>query len=288
MLQESNQQFDVLDTQSDFSPYKLLVLPDSVTLDAALAAKIAAYLQQGGALIASYHSGLAPSGDRFALPAFGVQWVGEAPYSPDFILPNKHFGHSLPPTEHVMYQRGLQVEALPDAEVLVQTVAPYFNRDYRHFCSHRHTPSSHQPVYPGVIRNGSVIYFAHPIFSLYRQRAPRWVRSLFEEALTQLLPQPLVQVRGPSTLQTALNEQPAQRRLVLHLLHYIPERRGLDFDTIEDVIPIYNTSVSVRVDRPVKTVKLVPAQVELAFTQENGRVQFIVPTIAGHQMVEIA
>ncbi|HMN62513.1 MAG TPA: beta-galactosidase trimerization domain-containing protein [Anaerolinea sp.] len=288
MLQETGHQFDVLDTHSDFAAYRVLVLPDSVSLDDKLAEKIRAYLAGGGALIASYRSGLLPDESGFALPEMGVRLVGEAPFSPDFLEPSDRIGARLPQTELVVYRRGLQVEALPGAEVLAQVNVPYFNRDFRHFCSHLHTPSSRQVGYPGIIKNGQAIYFAHPIFSQYRERAPRWLRILFHDALSILLPQPLVRALGPSTLQTTLNEQPALKRRVLHLLHYIPERRGMEFDTLEDVIPLYNTAVSVRADQPVQSVRLVPEGMELAFTSENGRVEFIVPVIAGHQMIEIA
>jgi hypothetical protein len=79
----------------------------------------------------------------------------------------------------------------------------------------------------------------------------------------------------------------ASNRQVLHLLHYIPERRGLDFDIIEDVIPLYDVGVSLRVDQDVAGVTLVPQNMVVDFTVEEGRVDFTVPKIDGHQMVEI-
>ena len=45
-------------------------------------------------------------------------------------------------------------------------------------------------------------------------------------ALDLLLPEPRVRHAGPSTLLVTLSEQLAHNRQVLHLLHYIPERRG--------------------------------------------------------------
>jgi hypothetical protein len=45
---------------------------------------------------------------------------------------------------------------------------------------------------------------------------------------------------------------------VLHLLHYIPERRGRAFDVIEDVISVHDGHVSVRAPRPVRAVTLMP------------------------------
>ena len=113
------------------------------------------------------------------------------------------------------------------------------------------------------------------------------MRTLFLNALDLLLPQPLVRVSGPSTLLVSLNHQPEERRQVLHLLHYIPERRGLEFDTLEDVIPVYNIRVSLRADQPVTAVTLVPDRIDISFNMIDGRVEFVVPEVNGHQMVEI-
>ncbi|HXF63801.1 MAG TPA: beta-galactosidase, partial [Caldilineaceae bacterium] len=144
------------------------------------------------------------------------------------------------------------------------------------------------PGGPAIVRNGAVIYFAHPIFKQYNQNAPRWCKQLLLNALDLLLPDPLVRHGGPSTLLTTLNEQAAQQRWVLHLLHYIPERRGMDFDVIEDVIPLYDLPLSVRVDRPVQRVKTAPQGAELPFSVKEGRVEFTLPRLDGHQMVEIS
>lgn len=288
MLQESAHQFDVLDTKSDFSAYPLIILPDTITLDRHLAKKIQSCLNQGGSLLASFRSGLTPDGADFALPEFGLRLVGEAPFSPDFILPQGSLSAGLPLTEHVMYQRGLQVEARPGVEVLAQVAVPYFNREWRHFCSHQHTPSTHQVGYPGVLRAGKVIYFIHPIFTQYRERAPKWVKTLFLSAVDQLLPRPLLKIQAPSTLLACLNEQSNLNRRILHLLHYIPERRGLEFDTLEDVIPLHEIAVAVRSEQPTRRVALVPQGMEIAFEQVDGYTHFVIPKIDGHQMVEIA
>jgi len=74
---------------------------------------------------------------------------------------------------------------------------------------------------------------------------------------------------------------------VLHLLHYIPERRGQDFDVIEDVIPIHDVEASVRVSGTVKEVRCVPDGDALPFSEEGSRVVFTVPVVEGHQMVAI-
>ena len=284
LLQELHHQFDLVDSQSDLSPYRLVILPDAIPVDEGLGAKLAAFAADGGKLIASYRSGLAPGGEGFGLKELGVALKGDAPYSPDFILPGK-LAEGLPDIAHVMYLRGLEVEPAAGAEVLSAVVEPYFNRTYKHFCSHRHTPAAAQADYPGVVRRGDCIYFAHPIFALYHQYAPRWCKQLLANAIKLLLPEPLVRAGAPSSALLALNRQPAKNRLVLHALHYIPERRAAALDVVEDIIPLYEVPVSVKAPGPVRAVELVPQGRPLEFREASGRVEFTIPEIEGHQMV---
>lgn len=287
MLTELGHQFDVLDTSGDLEKYTVLVLPDDIPVSPSFAEKLRAYLDQGGAMILSYHSGLDETGKCFALAEFGVEYQGEAPYSPDFLLPSGQIGKDLPETEHVMTLRGLEVSPLADSEVLAGVAIPYFNRTYQHFCSHRHTPSSGKIGYPGIVRAGKIIYFAHPIFRQYNENTPLWCKTFLRNALDLLLPEPLVQHNGPSTLQVTLNEQKAENRQVLHLLHYIPERRSQTIDIIEDVIPLYQLEISIRNPHQVKKVRLVPQEVEIPFAQEKEHILFTIPKVDGHQMIEI-
>jgi hypothetical protein len=287
LLQEGRHQFDVVDSAADFSRYKVMVLPDEIVMIEGLAAKLTAYLDGGGALLASYRSGLTPAQDAFALNALGVRLIGRAPFSPDFIVPGPAVDKGLPRTELVMYLEGLAVEPRAGTQVLAPVVAPYFNRTWEHFVSHRHAPSSGRPVYPGIVQRGRAVYFAHPVFTQYHQDTPLWCKKLVLNALERLLPEPLVRADAPSTAVVTLNEQADARRLVLHLLHYIPERRG-DLDVIEDVIPLRDVRCDVRLDgRAVRRVTAVPEPRSIPFTARGGRVAFIVPEVQGHQMVAI-
>lgn len=287
MLQEGFHQFEIIDSTFDFSSFKVLILPDNIPVSADLARKLEKFIADGGSIIASFESGLDNAKTGFALKELGVKLKGPAPYSPDFIVPKGEIGKGLPETEHVMYMRGLEVEPESDSQVLADVVVPYFNRTYKHFCSHRHTPSSGKVGYPGIIQNGRSIYFIHPIFSQYHKNAPLWCKKLFLNALDILLPEPLVRVKAPSTTLVTLNEQAAENRWVLHLLHYIPERRGQDFDVIEDLIPLYNLRISVKAPEKVKEVMCVPEEIPLNFEIKGDRVEFTLPKLEGHQMIAL-
>jgi hypothetical protein len=288
MLQEAQHQFDFIDTSDPgFGRYKLLVLPDEVTVTPGLASRLADYVDNGRAILASYRSGLTPAGDACAVDALGFDLVGEAPFSPDFIRARPALAAGLPEAELVMYLKGLHVRPREGTEVLADVVEPYFNRTWDHYFSHRHAPSTGRVGYPGALRRGRAIYFAHPVFTQYSKSAPRWCKQLVLNAIDLLLPEPTLRVSGPSSILAAVNRQPTARRLVVHLLHYIPERRGTDFDTIEDVIPVRDVKVDLKVPSKVKAVDAVPERRALAFEQEGSRVSFTLPELAGHQIVAI-
>lgn len=290
ILQEGCHQFDILDAVEDtqFKDYKLLVLPDSIPVDAEMSQKLQLYLKQGGLIIASYQSGWDAESEQCTFESMGIDMKGQAFYGPDFVLPSDCISAGLSETEYVMYLRGMEVKPHDGTEVLAATVIPYFNRTYQHFCSHNHTPSSGKAGYPAILRHDNIIYFAHPIFSQYSTNAPKWCKQLVCNAIHLLLPDPLVKVEGPSTLLVTLNEQPRQERQVLHILHYIPERRGKEFDTIEDIIPVYNIRISVREDHPISAVCMVPQNDTLDFRRLSGRIEFTVPKVCGHQMVSLS
>jgi hypothetical protein len=302
MLQESGQQFDVIDTRSDFSRYRVLVLPDSIPVNPELDAKLARYLAAGGSVIASCESGLDETGGAFGFKAAGVRLLPDQTRDlagnlvrgryydrhdyADYLLPKGPIASGLPETEHVMYMKGAEVEAEAGSEVLADAVLPYYNRDYRHFCSHRQAPSSGIRGYAGIVKRGRVIYFAHPIFRQYDRNAPHWCKVLFRNALDMFLPDPVLRHSGPSGLIATVNEQEKEKRLVAHLLYYVPERRSKNIDIIEDVIPLFGVKLSINPQgRKIRSVSLVPQGAKLPFTSESGRIEFVIPEINGHQMV---
>jgi len=303
MLQEGAHQFDMVDSRSDLRPYRVLILPDVIPVAPALRQRLDNYLAGGGAILATFESGLSPDKSDFALKALGVAKAGDGPRDQEgqlvrgrafskneyaeYIVPQGAMGKGLPHTEHVMYIKGLDVQATAGSEVLSRTVASYFDRVPHRFCSHRQTPSSGKPAGPAAVRRGRCLYLSHPVFTQYDHNAPRWCRQWLLNALDLLLEQPAVCHDGPSTLMVTLNEQAHRKRRVLHLLHYIPERRGESFDVLEDLIPIYDTTLSVRSDRPVSRIRLVPQETSVPFQEKEGRTVFTIKEIRGHQMVEL-
>ncbi|XID93889.1 alpha-amylase family protein [Paenibacillaceae bacterium WGS1546] len=287
MLQEGGYQFDFIDSEADFCAYKLLILPDVIPVSRRLSERLEQFVGNGGALIASHESGLDAEKTDFNLELLGVRYKGAAPFSPDYIVPRGEIGAGLHETEYVMYKQGSLVEAKDEESVLAWTHEPFFNRAYEHFTSHAHTPSSGKRGYPAIVQRGRAIYFMHPVFTQYHENAPRWCKQLILNALEMLLPEPLLRHDGPSTLAASMTRQSEERRSIVHLLHYIPERRSATMDIIEDVIPLHDVRLSLNLGRKVKAVELVPVGEALSFAENDGRIEFTVPRIDGHLMVAV-
>ncbi len=289
MLQEGQHQFDVIDSYTNFSDYKLLIMPDTIPVNGSLKSKLEFYVKNGGKVIASYKSGLTPEGDKFSSSLFGIQLKGEAPFSPDFLALNgEEIGKGLPETELVMYMKGMEV--VPNgAKSLVDANLPYFNRTWEHFSSHRHTPSEGKKGYPAVTQQGNVIYFMHPIFTQYASSAPLWCKKIFLNAVEKLLPYPVLKVKNPlSSLVATVNHQPEKSRFVIHFLYYIPERRGSSFDVVEDVVPVFNLKAKLNVSQKLRKISTVPQGRNIPFKQTGKGISFTLPELMGHQMVEVS
>ena len=172
MLREGGVPYEVIHRNADFSLYKVLLLPDYVQLTDPCRIKLETYLKKGGAVLASFQSGLTPDGARFATSAFGLELVGKARFSPDFIdVQGSALSSNIASSELVMYLRGMEVS--PDgATVLASTLAPL--------------PDAGSC--PAATQHGRVLYFMHPVFTQYHRTAPRWCRQLVLNALDRLVP----------------------------------------------------------------------------------------------------
>lgn len=284
MLLEGRHQFDFIDGESDWLRYPVVILPDKVTLGEDLRAKVEHYVASGRSLLLSHQSGMDPECSKFVLRDMPVRCVGTLPFHPDFVKPQGWLSDGLPAAEFVMYEPGLQVRAVPGAEVLGRVYEPYFDRNYEHFCSHFHTPVDGEGKDPGIVSKGRITYFAHPIFSTFAKHGMVAYKQLVLAVLRQMLPVPLVTAEAPTTLHVTCMAQPDKRRAIAHLLHYIPEKRTLAADSIEDVIPLYNVKLRVRTSRRGK-VYLAPEGTELEFSIEDPYVEVMVPKVEGHTMV---
>ena len=136
-------------------------------------------------------------------------------------------------TEHVCELAGLRVGLAPGTQVLATSGAPYFNRTWQHFCSHQYTPLDRPTDEPVIVQQGSVIYIARPLFHEYAETARGVHKQVLGNCIRRLLPRPRIGAHSlPSTAIVTARRQRGD--LVVHLLHYVHQRRGRTLDVIED------------------------------------------------------
>jgi hypothetical protein len=282
LLEELAVQFDILDETMDMEPYKLVILPESFRPSASFEKKLEQYLAAGGAVIACGKALL--SEEKF--PAcFGVEYEGANEYYPDFLIAQGNLAAGLEiDNEYVIYEQGLRIRAAPEKTVLWAR-APYFPRKGDTFCSHRYTPSAEGEPYPAAVRNGSLIYFCHPLFTQYRRNAPRWCKTLVSNALDALMPARLVRHNGPSTMTVSVLEQPEKQRYTIHVLSYVPVRKSATIDIIEERTTLRDITLKFSLPKSPRRALLVPEGKELPLTQDSS---VTIPVVDGYAIVELA
>src|SRR5206468_2224415 len=124
MLTQLKHQFDIIDRAADFDRYELLILPDAVQMDDALVRKLRRYR---GAILATGLSGLSADGSKVLLRALPIRVSGMSPFQTTYIRFARDIATDVPPSHHVMYERGVRVTPAAGAKSLAKVVEPYFD-----------------------------------------------------------------------------------------------------------------------------------------------------------------
>jgi hypothetical protein len=299
VLLEGHFLFDVIDREECFERYKMLVLPDDIRIDEGLKARVDAYLGNDGKILLTGESGLWKDREEFALD-IGASQEGFSEFSPDYMLPVPEVRPGFVDSPVVMYLRSRRIRATTGRS-LGEIYDPYFNRTYRHFCSHQHAPP--RPEASGFdcgILHGNIAYLSHPVFSLYRTYGAVAYREYVAKVIAKLLgDQATLETNLPSTARVSLNHQPEERRYVLHLLYANTISRGgamnlsggtvsasgLSIEIIEELLPLRGIEITLANLLPITRATLEPQGVKLAFTQEGNRLRLHLDEFTCHQMV---
>lgn len=286
MLCELKMQFDIVTPTLKWKKYSLLILPDLVFLDDETTAKVKEHLDAGGRILASAWSGLDSDKKRFVLEdEWGVRFKRDDPCNPAYLLAYPPVAEGLPDMPMDFYSDGVEIEALPGTEVLGEIIAPYYSRYWDGEHGYVYNPPDKRTGRPAVTKKNAVAYIARAIFTGYYRYAYVPMRQLVANLLRVLLPEPIVRVQKlPSFARVTVTSQ-TNRRMV-HILSYVPERRGPSIDMIEEPIELRDVQVSLRLDGRIPSrVYLAPDHKELHFTIRNGYVNTAIPLHHGYSMV---
>lgn len=287
MLSELKQQFDIINTSSDFDKYACLILPDDVLLTPHIAEKIKKYIASGKPVLATGNSGLDSEKTHFLLEKeWGVTFAGPCPFEPSFFKPAAKISDDLPEIPLALYTRGLHVKALAETEIAGYLIKPYFNREFDGVYSNYYLPPDKITDLPSVVFSGKVCYITHPVFSAYHSLASVDLRTLVKNCLSVLLPDPLIRVKGlPSFGKVFVTRQ--QSRTMLHFLNYVPELRGKS-EIVEEPLVTGNITAQLRLDgkKPAR-IYAAPERRDLSYKVKDNYAGITVGTMCGYGMAVV-
>jgi len=296
MLLELHLPFVILDEQADWKPFELVILPDSLVLNALLLKKAQNHLKSGGRILAAGGALLTAEQDDFAVNP-GAEFKGRSAFDPDYLLATA-LSDSVPVRSPIVIAGGAyEISPAGKTGVLAERRIPYFNRTWEHFCSHQHAPDSPAKPNPAAIISDQIAYFAHNIFTQYRATGQPLYRDFILATLKQLFPEGLpVETNLPTVARFNLLEQQTEGRYVAHLL-YAPitlraqtgsGSQSKPMEIIEDLIPLHERSVTLRLKQKIRAVNLAPTGQCINFEQTGDRVTFNVAKFTCHQMVVLS
>jgi len=302
VLLEGHFLFDVIDRDMPFDAYRVIILPDDVQVDEALTARLNSFLSEGGKLMLTGTSGMRRDEDCFAFD-IGAEHMGQSSYQPDFVLPVRELAPDFLHHPLVMYlpSQRIKVQGSTTGTSLGKVFEPYFNRDFKHYCSHQHAPPrpASSEFDCGVI-NANILYLAHPVFTHYWTTGAVAHKQYALKAIEHLIGRDrTLETNLPSTARVTLMNQVPQSRYVLHLLYANTINRGgpmsmsggnlsipcQSVEVIEDLTPLHGTTLSLRLPTQVQRVTLEPQGVEIPFKCSGDCVTLSVDEFTCHQMV---
>ncbi|MGZ9584746.1 alpha-amylase family protein [Paenibacillus marinisediminis] len=286
MLLEGKILFNIVDVESDWSGYRVLILPDAIIMTPAILAKVQAFMNNGGKVLASGRSGLNEEMTANVLP-LGYKDAGVNPLRPDYFRP--HFKlPNLGEAAFIMYSEGRRIE-LTDGEELGSRENSYFNRQAFRFCSHQHSPNSGEYGGPGMVETAQGIYIAWNVFEDYATKGSLVLKEMVLYALRRLLGDDLtLKTTLPAQGVTTVQHQAQDKRYIHHLLYASPVKRGERIEIIEDINPLYNVEVELQLSQhEVTRVYLAPQMLDISYDKTSSGVRYTVPQMECHQMVVI-
>jgi putative glycosyl hydrolase-like family 6 (GHL6) protein len=299
ILLEKHYLFDLIDADMSFDGYKLLILPDDIRIFDDLKNKLDAYLASGGKMLLSGDSGLDEAGTKFLFD-IGATFEGKNEFEPDYLIAAEGMQASFLNSPLVMYCASNKIK-VDQGQSLGKVCNSYFNRNYKHFCSHQHTPNNPEDCqYDSGVLNGNILYLAHPVFSIYRALGAVAYKEYCVNAIDMILGgDKSLETNLPSTARVSMMQQEKENRSILHLLYANTINRGgamelsggnlessaRSVEVIEELLPLYRTEIKLKPVQKVKKAILQPQGQEIEFIENGNEMAFSINEFSCHQMI---
>ena len=281
LLLDTQTNYVVVNNLKDWSDLELIIIPSKPNLSAKNVETLNQFVADGGKLLVLGEGALKRDKSGFALDVGGT-YLGKASYDVDYTVVSEALSKNVVRSPFLNYMPAIKIKPDATVKLLASIREPYFSRTKAHYTSHQNTPYNLQPAtHPAIYRYGNTIVVAHPLDKMYLKYGAQIHRELFKNTLDALLTTPMVRANLPSSGRVNLLHFPEKNRYVAHLLYAVPVQRGVA-QVIDDLVPIYDTTVKIKLKENIKKAYLMPGNIELNTTKSNDKMSVIIPKFTCH------
>lgn len=282
MLEELKMQFDIVlaDCGKSWDPYKLLILPENVKVTPILAEKVRDFIKKGGAFLCFGKN----AGSEFSRE-LGIKNVEDSGLNPVFFLLNGEYDKDMENMYLSLYSDAAKAE-LDGAENASHIVKSPYNKEWNGSYALYYTPPHEETDLPFITRKGNLIWCAGNLFTGYFQRGAIHLKTLFRNMLEELLPETVIKCENaPSFVRVIATENREEKRVHIHTLAYLPEKRG-EAMVVEEPLSIRDVTLKVLSgNRECVKAYLAPERTPLEFKTEGKYISLKLPEMRGYSLV---
>ena len=281
LLLDTQTNYVVVNNLKDWSDLELIIIPSKPNLSDKNVETLNQFVADGGKLLVLGEGALKRDKSGFALDVGGT-YLGKASYDVDYTVVSEALSKNVVRSPFLNYMPAIKIKPDANVKLLASIQEPYFSRTKAHYTSHQNTPYNLQPAtHPAIYRDGNIMVVAHPLDKMYLKYGAQIHRELFKNTLDALLTTPMVRANLPSSGRVNLLHFPEKNRYVAHLLYAVPVQRGVA-QVIDDLVPIYDTTVEIKLKENIKKAYLMPGNIELNTTKSNDKMSVIIPKFTCH------
>ena len=294
MLSELKYNYDIVWHESDFSKYKLLIIPHGVNFTDKSAEALRAYLKSGGKVISCGSSLVDTDNGKFILPEWSFEFISKNEKDPKITQAICDAAYTtyfkvLYPTSmadicYSQYETAIRMKAGEKNTTLAEEYDSYFDGpgyDGRHFIYYTPPYKSTGNSVIAVNEEGNVAHISFPIFAAYRKSASPVYKDSIKYLLTSFYPDNLIKAQTmPITSRITLTGN--SEYTLLHVKVTYPEIRGkLGVVEEHNLLPEGRT---LAVRGKYSSVKRLPDKTNIEFKFEDGYTYITLPEILGYDM----
>lgn len=282
MLGELKYSFDIVNEHMDLSKYKVLILPDEMTVTPVLKEKLEKHLLERKGILSSGEGGLNTERTEFALKQWKFQYEGTDNSNSSYFRMKKGIESKVADMSWAMYSHGILMKPTEETEVIAGYIKPYFNRHWDGFHGYFYTPPEKETEYTAAAIADNVCHICFKVFKAYYKGAMYSHKALVAYFLEKLIAEPLVKCeRIPSTSRINLTRR--ENMMLLHVKTTYPEVRGR-MDIIEEH-SILSAGAVVSVKGKFSRVYTAPDICPLQFEVVDNYTNIVLPQVNGYVMV---